>query len=94
MYKALGDTCNLTDAVKSICNYAKNNSRKTYCFTFFKAEGTLYQAEKENAYDIINEIHDKNLPIDICAICSTTAAKYGYAIDMCDKTGGFFKANG
>lgn len=87
-----GSDCNLTGALRNVCEYAKAVRRKTFCFCYFKAKDTLYQSSNVDSYDILYDIRDNLRDISISAICDENAngIKYGYAIDMCNMTKGFF----
>jgi len=87
-----GNDCNLTGALSNVCEYAKAVRRKTFCFCYFKAKDTVYQVANVDSYDILHDIKDNSRDINISAICDNNAKgiKYGYAIDMCNMTKGFF----
>ena len=88
----VGNDCNLTGALSNVCEYAKAVRRKTFCFCYFKAKDTVYQVANVDSYDILHDIKDNSRDINISAICDNNAKgiKYGYAIDMCNMTKGFF----
>lgn len=80
--------CNISDAVNYVYDEYNNDSRETFVFCIVQIESLLW-GSKEKSTSNLNNINDNDLAIQISTIFNNEhTKKYGYAIELCRKTGG------